>query len=148
MSDREALIQEGLGQFDAGYTCSEVVLVAGLRGFATSSELAPRIATGFGGGLSRTQSLCGALAGGVLVLGAVHGRNTLEDDRTRIVREVQQLVHGFRSRFGSDNCFALTGLDFNTPEGMQVYRERVHAKCREYVRYVLEVLHELAGDPA
>jgi C_GCAxxG_C_C family probable redox protein len=125
--------------FDSGLTCTEAVAIAGMKRLGQQSDLIPRIATGFGGGLSRTKSVCGALTGGVLVLSAAFGRDKLGDDRDVLVSKVQ----GFRARFGSDNCFALTGLDFNDPAAQGIYRQRVHAQCRGYVEYVCERLDEL-----
>ena len=129
--------------FDSGLTCSEAVAMAGMKRLGRQSDLIPRIATGFGGGLSRTKSVCGALTGGVLVLSAAFGRDKLGDDRDVLVGKVQALVDGFRSRFGSHNCFALTGLDFNEPTAQVIYRQRVHAQCRGYVEYVCDRLDEL-----
>jgi C_GCAxxG_C_C family probable redox protein len=129
--------------FDSGMSCSEAVAMAGMRRLGRQSDLLPRIATGFGGGLSRTKSVCGALTGGVLVLSAAFGRDKLGDDRDVLVSKVQTLVDGFRARFGSDNCFALTGLDFNDPAAQDIYRQRVHAQCRGYVEYVCERLDEM-----
>jgi C_GCAxxG_C_C family probable redox protein len=129
--------------FDSGLSCAEAVAIAGMKRLGRQSDLIPRIATGFGGGLSRTKSVCGALTGGVLVLSAAFGRDKLGDDRDVLVSKVQSLVEGFRSRFGSDNCFALTGLDFNDPAAGGVYRQSVHAQCRGYVEYVCERLDEL-----
>jgi C_GCAxxG_C_C family probable redox protein len=39
------------------------------------SELIPKIATAFGGGIGRCGSLCGALTGGVMAIGIKHGTN-------------------------------------------------------------------------
>ena len=129
--------KRGLELFDEGWSCAEAVAMAATERFGKANDLVPRIATGFGGGLSRTKSLCGALAGGVLAIGALHGRDKVGDDRTVLIGKTQELVNGFVAKFGSDNCFALTGLDFNTKAGMAVYRERVHAQCRTYVEHVL-----------
>jgi C_GCAxxG_C_C family probable redox protein len=129
--------------FDSGLSCAEAVAIAGMKRLGRQNDLIPRIATGFGGGLSRTKSVCGALTGGVLVLSAAFGRDKLGDDRDVLVSKVQALVDGFRARFGSDNCFALTGLDFNEPTAHGIYRQRVHAQCRGYVEYVCERLDEL-----
>jgi C_GCAxxG_C_C family probable redox protein len=129
--------------FDTGLTCTEAVAMAGMKRLGRESDLIPRIATGFGGGLSRTKGVCGALTGGVLVLSAAFGRDKLGDDRDTLVRKVQTLVNGFRARFGSDNCFALTGLDFNDPAAAAEYRQRVHAQCRGYVEYVCAQLDQL-----
>lgn len=129
--------------FDSGLSCAEAVAIAGMKHLGRQSDLIPRIATGFGGGLSRTKSVCGALTGGVLVLSAAFGRDKLGDDRDVLLSKVQALVAGFRARFGSDNCFALTSLDFNDPAAQAIYRQRVHAQCRGYVEYVCEQLDEL-----
>jgi C_GCAxxG_C_C family probable redox protein len=129
--------------FDSGLSCAEAVAIAGMKRLGRQNDLIPRIATGFGGGLSRTKSVCGALTGGVLVLSAAFGRNKLGDDRDVLVGKVQALVEGFRARFGSDNCFALTGLDFNDPVAQGIYRQGVHAQCHGYVEYVCERLDEL-----
>jgi C_GCAxxG_C_C family probable redox protein len=135
--------EQAIEIFDTGLSCAEAVAIAGMRRLGRSSDMIPRIATVFGGGLSRTKSLCGALAGGALVLSAALGRDKLGDDRDRLVAKTQDLVSGFRARFGSDNCFALTGLDFNEPGAHAIYRERVHAQCRAYVAYVADRLDEL-----
>jgi C_GCAxxG_C_C family probable redox protein len=126
--------------FDTGLSCAEAVAMAGMKRLGRESDLIPRIATGFGGGQSRTKSVCGALTGGVLVLSAAFGRDKLGDDRDTLVKKVQTLVNGFRAKFGNDNCFTLTGLDFNDPASQPIYRERVHAQCRGYVEYVCEQL--------
>ena len=129
--------------FDSGLSCAEAVAMAGMKRPGRQDNLIPRIATGFGGGVSRTKSVCGALTGGVLVLSAAFGRDKLGDDRDVLVSKVQSLVEGFRTRFGSDNCFTLTGLDFNDPAAQGIYRQRVHAQCRGYVEYVCDRLDDL-----
>ena len=136
-------LQAALEIFDSGLSCAEAVAIAGMKRLGRQSDLGPRIATAFGGGLSRTQSVCGALTGGVLVLSAAFGRDKLGDDRSVILAKTQALVNGFRAKFGSDNCFELTGLDFNDPASQPVYRERVHAQCRRYVEWVADRLDEL-----
>jgi C_GCAxxG_C_C family probable redox protein len=136
----DAFVHEGIEMFDGGLSCAEVALVMGMRRMGRQSDLVPRIATGFGGGVSRTRSLCGAIAGGVIALGVAYGRDNKEDDRSVILAKVQGLMARFRDRFGSDNCHTLTGLDFNEPGAMDVYRTRVHGQCRTYVEHVLREL--------
>lgn len=141
MQSIDVFVGDGLNVFDGGLSCSETVAIMGMKRLGRSSELVPRIATGFGGGVSRTQSLCGTISGAVLVLGAAYGRDKPADDRSVILAKVQDLMASFRARFGSDNCYALTGLDFNDPGALTVYRERVHGICRSYVEHVLRALY-------
>lgn len=148
MDSIDAFVREGLEVFDGGLSCAEVVALMGMKRLGRTSDLLPRMATGFGGGVSRTKSMCGAVAGAVLVLGVAHGRDKKEDDRTVILGKVQGLMARFRERFGSENCYALTGLDFNDPEAMGVYRTRVHAQCRAYVEFALRELFVSFEHPA
>jgi C_GCAxxG_C_C family probable redox protein len=80
----------------AGYHCSEAVVLA--VGPCVVRDWHPayvRAATGFAGGVGCTnQELCGALAGGVIVIGAIFGRATLQDDAA-----AQRLSKQFRARF-------------------------------------------------
>jgi C_GCAxxG_C_C family probable redox protein len=60
------------------------------------------MATGFAGGVGGSQSeLCGALAGGIMIIGALFGRTTVVDDSV-----VQRLTTRFRERFA--DAFAET----------------------------------------
>lgn len=141
--DHERFVKLAITQFDGGFSCAEAVFLAGAAALGVESDLVPRLATGFGGGLSRTKSLCGAVAGAVMVLGLKYGRRAVADDRSTILAKVQELMAGFRQEFRSENCYDLTGLDFNTPEGQGVYKERVHAQCRTYVEWCLRKALEL-----
>jgi len=148
MDPADAFVREGIRMFDDGLSCAEVVAIMGTKRLGRASDMIPRVATGFAGGVSRTKSLCGALAGGVIALGAAYGRDKLEDNRSVLMAKVQKMMARFRDRFGSDNCFTLTGLDFNQPGAMDTYRKRVHAECRAYVELVLrEVFAEIQPLP-
>jgi C_GCAxxG_C_C family probable redox protein len=60
------------------------------------------MATGFAGGLGGSRlELCGALAGGVMIIGALFGRTTLENDDL-----AQRMAQRFRERF--DETFDTT----------------------------------------
>jgi C_GCAxxG_C_C family probable redox protein len=60
---------------------------------------AQRMATGLAGGVGCSyQEMCGALSGGVLLIGALHGRTKpAEDDR-----ECQRLAAEYRERFAQE----------------------------------------------
>jgi C_GCAxxG_C_C family probable redox protein len=140
MGETSVFVQRGLTLFDSGYSCAEAVFLAAMEQVGIEDPLIPKIATGFAGGVSRTKSLCGALSGGVLALGALHGRTKPSDDRSALMARVQEMMHGFRERHGSDNCFTLTGLDFDDPGAAEKYKVQIHTQCRGYVKDVLEFL--------
>ena len=62
-------------------------------------SLAQRMATGLAGGVGCSyQEMCGALSGGVLLIGAVHGRTQPNEDD----RECQRLAAEYRERFAQE----------------------------------------------
>lgn len=122
-----------------GYHCSEaVVLAVGPRVVRDWHPACARMATGFAGGLGGTQQeLCGALAGGVMVIGALFGRSTLEDDAV-----AQQLTQKFRARFleafGTTQCQRLR-REIVEPEGGL-------GSCAVLVPRVTRILLQVLGD--
>jgi len=67
-----------------------------------------RLATGLGGGVGGTrQDICGALSGGVMVIGGLYGRNSAEDND----QPAYDLTTRYRERFlvelGSTQCDVL-----------------------------------------
>lgn len=79
-----------------GYHCSEAVLLAvAPRVVRDWNPACARLSTGFAGGVGGSrQEVCGALSGGVMVIGALFGRSTLQDDAL-----AQRLCKQFRERF-------------------------------------------------
>lgn len=143
MTGNEA-ISAAIEAFDGGFNCAEAVFLAGCAYGGVDSELVPKVATAFGGGLSRTKLVCGALTGAAMALSAVYGRNKASDDRIVLMSKVQELVAWFRGEFGCDGCYELTGLDFNTPEGQQKYKEHTHIEvCESLVSKTMAKLLEL-----
>ena len=67
-----------------------------------------RMGTGFSGGLGGThQEACGALTGGVLVIGAMLGRITLDEDDRAAMNLSALFRSRFLSQFGETQCAAL-----------------------------------------
>jgi C_GCAxxG_C_C family probable redox protein len=96
LATRRALAERAASLLQAGYHCSEaVVLAVGPHVVREWHPACARMATGFAGGLGNSQQeLCGALAGGVMMIGALFGRNTLENDEL-----AQRMTRQFRERF-------------------------------------------------
>jgi len=58
-----------------GYHCAESVALAVLEALGEDASQAVRHATPFGGGMGRSfDDVCGALSGGLIAIGQVHGR--------------------------------------------------------------------------
>ncbi len=77
-----------------------------------------RLTTGLCGGIGCTYAeVCGALSGGVLVIGALHGRSSEHEDDQRAF----QLASRYRERFAAEFATTLCGPlrdQVRSPEGL------------------------------
>jgi C_GCAxxG_C_C family probable redox protein len=89
--------------------------------FGNQDTLLPRLATGFGGGIARKGSLCGALTGSVMVLGMKFGRTDPKDQDRK--EKVYEKCHEFWDRFekelGSGYCSTLIGCHLDNEKERQ-----------------------------
>ena len=110
------------------------------------SELIPKIATGLCSGFSRTNGLCGAISGAVLVLNLFFGRDDALDDEKKEINylKVQQFLQQFEGKFGSTNCQVLTGCDLSTEEGLEKFEtDNLDEQCKEYVEETTKTVMSL-----
>lgn len=97
-----------------------------------------RMTTGFAGGVGGSkQEMCGALSAGVMIIGALHGRNSLEEDD----ETARQLATHYREYFA---------VDLGTTHCGTLY-EQVHApdgagSCSVVVERAARILLELLAE--
>jgi C_GCAxxG_C_C family probable redox protein len=89
--------------------------------FEIESEIVPRIASGFGGGIGNTGAVCGAVVGAVMAIGLMKERGDSMEDWLRIAAVAQEFRRRFEAEMGTINCRELTGADLTTEEGLQQY---------------------------
>ncbi|MEM2888099.1 MAG: C-GCAxxG-C-C family protein [Candidatus Bathyarchaeia archaeon] len=75
MVDKQDLNKKASSLFSGGFNCSQSVVLTMFEYWGIKDELVPKIATGFGGGIGRCGSVCGALIGSIMALGAKFGIN-------------------------------------------------------------------------
>jgi C_GCAxxG_C_C family probable redox protein len=64
-----------------------------------------RMATGLGGGVGGTQQeMCGALSGGVLLIGALYGRTGADEDDSRCMQVASRYREQFVRAMGTTRC--------------------------------------------
>lgn len=108
-------------------------------------------ATGLGGGIGRSQDVCGALTGGVMALGLAVGRGqgltreTRQRARDEIYARAHQLYERFHEQFGTVECRPLIDVDLSAPDGQTLFkqsgaRDRV---CRPAVHFAIRTVAEL-----
>ena len=144
--NREECIKEAVTLFGRGANCAESTLTA-VSHLVGVEDARQQMATGFGGGLGRCKSLCGAVAGGIMAIGQAHGRKTTEDVEAK--EKTYSLVGDFHRRFidefETDNCFELIGYDLSDPEDVRKCMEEkvFETKCRTYVETSVSILYDL-----
>ncbi|MBN2028276.1 MAG: C_GCAxxG_C_C family protein [Actinobacteria bacterium] len=112
-----------------------------------TSELVPRIATGFCGGMARAGEMCGAVSGAVMALSVVLGRDDPDGPRDADYAAVRTLLDSFADSFGSTNCRELLGCDLGTPEGQAFYKKsNLSRRCRRYTEEAARMVAALLDE--
>jgi dihydrofolate reductase len=130
-----------------GLLCAESVLKTVSDEAGVISPLIPRIATGFCGGIARTRGMCGAVAGGVMALSILYGRDNTEQSYETVYEMVQRFLRAFEEDYRSTNCFDLTGCDLSKEEGRQAFVEKgMIEKCRQFTGRAASMVAEIFND--
>lgn len=100
--------------YQQGFNCSQILLLLGLENLGRSSPDLIRAMTGLGGGLGFSGKICGALTGGVCLLGLYAGRGALEEkEHDRFLLLIDELVQWFEGEagrlYGGINCADILG---------------------------------------
>lgn len=130
-----------------GFLCSESVLLALSKSQNISSDIIPKIATGFGAGIGSHGEVCGALAGAVIGLGLQFGRTTVDETPpdARPYKYAQTMVDLFVSRFGHIRCRDLIGLDLTSEDARAAYRDQKlwETRCRDFIKITTGLAFDL-----
>lgn len=130
-----------------GYSCAQSVAGA----FADRTLLEPEelfaAVGGFGGGMGGThEELCGAVSGGLLVLGLLypHTKGTDREGKREIYRLAKEFRERFGKRFGHTRCGDLLRARPGTGEGTPAaLRMGLKAHCDIMIVTAVEVLEAL-----
>ena len=107
--------------------------------------LLPKIATGFGGGIGRRGSLCGALTGSVMVLGMKFGRTDPEDQvgKEKVYESGYRFWDRFEKEFGSCYCYQLIECHLDNEEERKKWlASGGMEKCRAIVERTAGLLYD------
>jgi len=97
------------------------------------------MATGFSGGLGNTrEELCGALSGGVMVIGALFGRASSQEDDELAIELADAYRTRFLEEFGHTQCGELRDRVVEMPGGF--------SSCGELVEHSAAILLRLLSE--
>jgi C_GCAxxG_C_C family probable redox protein len=135
------LLDEILSEYGSatGPNCAECMFLYGVKGFGLDvpSDML-KIATPFGGGIATCEDTCGALTGGMMVIGMKYGRSNLDGNKRYTYKIARKYCEWFKNEIGSTNCFQLNHGEYNS----QAHRER----CGTYIRKALEYIDNLFNE--
>ncbi len=134
-------------QFKSGYNCAQSMIYSFAEELGIDKSIAMKLATGFGGGLGRTGNVCGAVTGGILILGLMFGRGENEDKikQEKTYQYVREFIEKFKVKYGTVECKSLIdNIDLLTDEGKKRFREtNMINKCSEYVESANKIIQEI-----
>ncbi len=127
--------------FSVGLGCAESVVLAIANAQGIESELLPKLATAFCGGMARTRGPCGALSGALMGVGLTLGRSQPDESVDRPYAAAQRLIGEFESAFGARDCQTLLGgCDLGTEEGRAVFKEQhLRERCLQFTGAAAEM---------
>jgi C_GCAxxG_C_C family probable redox protein len=139
--------EKALACFEKGHSCSQAVLSAFSEGFGLSAEMALRVAGAFGGGIARMGEACGAVTGGLMVIGLKYGMTDAEDKQAkeRTYEVAERFLREFSAKYGSIRCRDLLGCDVGTSSGAEQARSKGLFKtlCPGFVRHAAGILETM-----
>lgn len=134
--------------FRNGANCAQAVLGAFAKECGLSEKEAFRIASGFGGGISRLREVCGAVSGMVLAANFLFGQSDISDKEEKDAHyaRIRTLTDAFQKEAGSVVCRVLLGLKENQSD-QPVSEERTalyyqKRPCVEIVALAAGILEE------
>jgi len=106
----------------------------------------------YGGIAGQQEAPCGVVSSATVCLGLRH-RCPIEDKemakqaRINARRDANELVQGFKDKFGDITCLGLLGVSFSDTERYRKLQESgaQQGKCDSYLMYAIEKLYELAS---
>jgi C_GCAxxG_C_C family probable redox protein len=121
------------------------VLLAVCQDNGIESEVIPRIASGFAGGIGNTGSVCGAVIGAVMAIGLMQKKADSMEEGLANLAVGQEFRRRYETEMETISCRELTGLDLTTQEGLEkiMTSETAQAACFSSVGVAYRVVSDL-----
>jgi C_GCAxxG_C_C family probable redox protein len=133
--------------FEQGFNCAQAVFLAFASQHCMDEVTALKLASPFGGGVSRRGEICGAVSGALLALGLVRGSATHQGkEATYLVG--QEFLLKFESMHNALRCSDLLGYDISLPEAREKARQAgvFKTKCPLLVRDAVMIVRAMIDE--
>ena len=130
--------------FNNGFNCSQAVFSVYSEQFGINTELALKIASGFGGGMGRQCKTCGAVTGAFMVIGLKYGHISADDreSKEKTYSMIREFARRFKEKNQSIKCEDLLGTHLITGD-KEIAALRVKEVCPKMVQDAAEILDKL-----
>ncbi|MDY0094117.1 MAG: C-GCAxxG-C-C family protein [Candidatus Vecturithrix sp.] len=139
-------VSESVELFKSGFHCSQAVFAPFSEELGLPRVTAFKIACPFGGGLGGYGKTCGALTGGMMVLGLKYGTTQATDleAKKRSREKTRELIEAFERAHGTSICNELVGFDRSNLSGTELMAKLPHfrATCPKFLETVVAFLEE------
>lgn len=153
MPQNPSIPQQAMDYFLQGYNCSQAVAAAFAPRMGLTAQQAAKTVSALGGGLCRMRETCGAVTGGMAVLGMIVGYDDPQDTagKTQLYIRGQRVMRAFRELHGSLSCREILHLapgessdPAPTPRTAEFYSTR---PCARVIYDLARLLEEELNDP-
>jgi len=129
-----------INTFNKNRNCAQSVIGAYAEQYNLDKETLYKLASAFGGGMGHSNGVCGAISGGLMVLGLKH--NEKQFDKETTYAQTRHLMDEFIKRNGTRDCEKLIGVDLMTEEGKKNFQsEGIKKKvCEKCIADVIDII--------
>ena len=144
---KNSKVDKALSAFEMNFNCCQSVLSAYAEDLHLDSSTSLKLASGFGGGMSKQGKTCGAVVGAYMVIGLLVGNTNPDDELNK--EKVHNLIMEFNKDFIRLNkytgCKELLGKDVSKPDELEYLRENkiFDSRCPKFVRDASTLLDEI-----
>lgn len=132
--------------FYGGFNCAQSVILAFCEKYGMEKETALKVTGGFGGGF-RSGEICGAVSGGVAVVGLKYGQKAADDAAAKqnCNEKTIQFIEAFRKKNKFIVCREILGMDISKKDEYEQAQAKNLFKtlCADMVKSAVDTLEEL-----
>ena len=128
------------------FNCAQSVFLPFANRFGIDQNLALKLATPFGGGMGHSGQVCGAVSGGLMAIGLLHGYAIYDpEQKETCYAYAKSFQEKFIELHGDQTCPGLLGLDISDPEEMAEAREEdlFHTLCPVFIADAARIVGEM-----
>ncbi|MBW1945200.1 MAG: C_GCAxxG_C_C family protein [Deltaproteobacteria bacterium] len=132
------------------FHCSQAVLAAGQEKLGISSPEVVKAVGLYGGGISGTGEVCGALLGGIALISSLYSRANLEDKESpkmwKLGHMLDKRFSEITSQFGGKLCRDIARVDWGDRDQVNAFyknQDSRHKYCYEVVEETARALCEI-----